>query len=457
MNEDRTMKSKHPHRIARIPNVFTDLLGLNRTIAISIIVLIIGALGFSVYWFIHLAPPRTITITSGPEKSIYWRQAERYAKILARNGVTLKILPSQGSLDNLKRLSDPKVHVDIGFVQGGIAKDVNTDSLVSLGSLYSSPILVFYRSTKPIELLSQLSGKRLALGPEGSGSRTLAMALLAANGIEPGGASELSDLDADDAAQALLDKKIDAVFLMGESAPGQVMRALLRTPNVRLYSFTQADAYTRRMVYLSKLQLPEGSIDFGKNIPDRDVDLVAPTVELLAREGLHPALSDLLLEAAREIHGRAGLFRKQGEFPAPLEHEYRLSEDALRYYKSGKSFLYRSLPFWVASMANRFLVVFVPMIVILIPVVRSIPIVYKWKIRLGIYKWYRALLALERDMRTDMTAEKRDELLGRLDMVEKAVNKMRVPASFADQFYILRGHVEFVRERLISGLKTTEA
>ena len=117
---------------------------------------------------------------------------------------------------------------------------------------------------------------------------------------------------------------------MGDSASIDIIRKLMRAPGVRILSFMQADGYTRRIPYLNKMVLPEGSIDFGKNIPRHEVLLVGPTVELIARSDLHPALSDLLLEAAREVHGRAGLFKRQGEFPAPLEHEFPISPEAIR-------------------------------------------------------------------------------------------------------------------------------
>ena len=305
-----------------------------------------------------------------------------------------------------------------------------------------------------MDLLSQLSGKRLAIGPEGSGTRSLALALLAANGIEPGGATALVDLDAEDAAKALIEGNVDAVFLMGDFASSQLMRKLLRTPGIQLFDFTQADGYTRRIVYLNKLILPKGSIDFGKNIPAHDVYLIGPTVELIARSDLHPALSDLLLEAATEVHGRAGLLKRRGEFPAPLEHEFRISADASRFYKSGKSFLYRSLPFWLASLVNRILVAFVPMVVVLIPGLRIIPVLYRWRIKLRIYRWYRVLLVLEQDLIAHLASEKREELLGRLDHIEEEVNKMKVPASFADQFYVLRGHISFVRSRLMDSTQS---
>ncbi len=437
--------------LAQFQKMFTEIFGLGRAAALSAVLLISVVTIAAVFWFFYSAPPRTIIITSGPEGSIFRMNAEKYRTILARNGVKVKVLPSQGSRENLKRLADPSFKVDIGFVQGGVAEGLAIDKLTSLGSVSYEPLLVFYRSARPLELLSRLYGKRLAIGPEGGGTRSLALVLLAANDIEPGGATALEDLGAEDAAKALIEGRIDAVFLMGDAASPRIMRTLLRTPGIRLFDFTQADGYTRRIGYLNKLELPKGSIDFGKDIPAHDVTLIGPTVELIARSNLHPALSDLLLEAAREIHGKPGLFKRQGEFPAPLEHEYSISADALRYYKSGKSFLYRYLPFRLASLVNRFIVVAVPAVVVLLPGLRSIPALYRWRIRLRIYRRYRALLAIERDLLRAEPAD-REKLLGRLDHIEGEVDKMKVPASFADQFYVLRGHIDFVRDRLMKSM-----
>jgi TRAP-type uncharacterized transport system substrate-binding protein len=437
--------------LTRVLAVFTETFGLGRAAAMSAILLVSSVTVFAVFWFFHSAPPHTITITTGPVGSAFHRAAEKYLNILARSGVKLNILSSEGSLENLKRLGDPSFRVDIGFVQGGVTNGMNTDKLVSLGSVAYEPLLVFYRSATPVDFLSELNGKRLAIGPVGSGTRSLALALLAANGIKPGGATVLLDLDAEGATKALLASNVDAVFLTSDSASTQNMRQLLRTPDIRLFDFTQADGYTRRIHYLNKLELPKGSIDLGENIPAHDVYLIGPTVELIARANLHPALIDLLLEAAREVHGNATLLQRRGEFPAPLEVDFHLSDEARRFYTSGKSFLYRSLPFWLASRVNRILVVFVPMLFVLIPGLRFIPTVYRWQIRLRIYRSYRALLVLERESFAPSTPEKREELLSQLDRIEKVVNKMKVPASFADQFYGLRGHIVFVRGRLVGG------
>jgi hypothetical protein len=420
-----------------------ELFGLSRSFAIAGLLLAFLVLAGAVFLFVQSAPPSMITITSGPEGSIFHTNAVRYAAILARYGVTLKVLTSEGSLENLNRLCDPSFRVDVGFIQGGMTNGAS-DKLVSLGSISHQPLLVFYRGA-PVELLSGLSGKRIAVGPVGSGTRSLALTLLEANGIKPGGATAVLDWPPRQASKALVDGNVDAVFLMGEDAPVALMRELMRTPEVHLLNFRQATAYTRKFSYLSVIEFPQGIMDFGLNIPSEDVSLVGPTVELIAREHLHPALSDLLLGAARELHGKATLLQRKGEFPAPLDYDIRLSADAARFYKSGKGFFYRYLPFWLASLTSRIVVVFIPTIVVLIPLLRSIPSFYRWRIRTRMYRWYRALLSLERELFKESDPGRRAQLLKRLDEVESAVNRMKVPAFFADQFYGLRGHIGFVR------------
>lgn len=405
--------------------------------------------------FVRPAPPDTITITSGAEGSIFRTTAERYGKILARNGVKLEILPSEGALANLKRLSDPAFTVDVGFVQGGLASGVDgSDELLSLGSILYEPVMVFYRGTQSLQRLSLLQGKRIAIGREGSGTHALALTLLKANGIEPKARTTLLNLSGSAAVEALLKRKIDAAFLLGDSATPANMRNLLHAPGIRIFDFTQADGYVRRFRYLSKLELPPGSLDLGKNLPVKPLTLIAPTVELVAREGLHPALSDLLIDAAREVHGRATLIQHAGEFPAPLEHEFRISDDAARYYKSGKGFLYRYLPFWLASLVDRAFVVLVPIIVLLIPGLRLVPALYAWRIRTRIFRRYGELMELERAALVASTPEQRAQLLARLEEFDKAVITTRMPGSFADQLYILRQHIKFARDKLTSGTTT---
>jgi TRAP-type uncharacterized transport system substrate-binding protein len=426
------------------------LFGWGQVMSMSVILLIALVASMAILLYMNSAAPNTITIASGPNGSVFQTNAEKYKKILAKEGVTLKILPSEGSMDNFKKLSNPKVAVDVGFVLGGEVNGADIDNLVSLGSISYQPLMIFYRGGSK-NLLSDFKGLRLDIGQEGSGTHALALTLLKANGIEPNDGTIFVDIVSGDSARALLENRIDAIFVMGDSTSTDLMHELLHTPNIHLFNFTQADGYSRRINYLNKLELPKGSLDFGKDIPAEDIYLIGPTVELIARSSLHPALSDLLLEAAREVHGSPGLFKKRGEFPAPQEHEFRISPDATRYYASGKSFLYRTFPFWIASLIARVLAVVVPVALLLIPALKVAPAIYRWRIESRIHRWYRALLELERDaFKPSVDPKRREELLRHLDHIENTVSKIIVPASFGDLFYGLRGHITFVRERLLS-------
>jgi TRAP-type uncharacterized transport system substrate-binding protein len=403
---------------------------------------------------IQPAPPSTLTMSAGPQGSTYWNDAQKYKAILARNKITLNVLESEGSAQNLQRLADKNSHIDVAFVQDGLASKV-PDGLVSLGSVAYVPLVVFYHGP-PATRLSQFEGQRLAIGAEGSGARELALTLLKANGIVPGGATKLLPLSGEDAARALVDGKIDVAFLAGDSAQPPVMGRLMRTPNIRFFDFTQADGYARRFPYLTAITIPMGAFDFGRNLPPAPLQFIAPTAELVARDSLHPALSDLLIEAAKEVHGRSTLLQRAREFPSPRAQDFPISDDAARYYKSGKSFLYRVLPFWVASLADRLVVLLVPIIVVLIPGLRIVPSLYAWRVKSRIYRWYGSLIALERAAMADTSPTERQALVRKLDSIEESVNGMKMPLAYAEQFYVLREHIGFVRARL-SGPRETPA
>ena len=414
------------------------------TVGPVLMVILLG-IGITVV-FVKPAVPHSLTITAGAKGSAFYQTAEEYRDILARNGVKLEILVSHGAEENLNRLDTPAFHADVGFVQSGLADEKEIEGLVSLGSIYYEPIWVFYRGTKPVDQLTQLRGLRIAVGAQGGGTRVLVLRLLKANGIDAKSAT-LLEIGNEDAVQALRESKVDVAFLLGNSS-APIVRELLQTPNISIVNFSQADAYTRIFPYLYKLVLPKGTLDLSKNLPAQDITLVGATAELIAREDLHSALSDLLIEAAQEVHGGPGLFRRAKEFPDPREHDFAMSDDAQRYYKSGQPFLHRHLPFWLANFVDRILVLLVPIVAIVIPGLRLAPAFYRWRIRSRLYRWYGLLMAVERDMLGEPSAQKREELLKRVAEIEATVNKSKMPVFIADQVYGLRAHIEFVRDRL---------
>jgi TRAP-type uncharacterized transport system substrate-binding protein len=420
----------------------------NRDLALILIpvLLLVAAGAWLTVKSSRLAPPNTIHITSGADGSSYRKFADKYKAIIERYGVKVDVVPSAGAIENLRRLADRTVKVDVGFVQGGVKEGIDVTGLVSLGSLAEQPLIVYYRAPQPIERLSELRGQRLAVGVAGAGTHALAMKLLAASNLT-GPPTTLLDLAGDKAAAALIAGDADAIFILGDAATPALMQKMRATAGIRLLSFRQADAYARKFQFLSKLILPEGALDLEHDYPTEPVQLVGTTVELVARDTLHPALSDLLIAAAREVHGGPGLFRNAGEYPAPLARDFPLSRNAERYYKSGEQFLYKWLPFWLASLLDRLLVVLVPLIVAVVPITRLLPALYRWRIRSRIYRWYGALMRIERDIQLQEAPAQRAELVARLDDIARAVRELRTPASFGDQLYVLRDHVAAVRQR----------
>ncbi|MBN3814274.1 TAXI family TRAP transporter solute-binding subunit [Paraburkholderia sp. Ac-20347] len=400
-----------------------------------------------VVWLVDPAPPRAITISAGPRDSSFMQMAEAYRTILARNGVKLKILESDGSVQNLQRLLDPKSKVDLAFVQGGVADGQDTRSLMSLGSVAYLPIVVFYRGSG-LTQLSDLDGKRIAIGRVGSGTRELSLRLLDANGMDPGGDATFLPLDGMEAATALVSNRVDAAMLSGDSTTRTLMLRLLNIPGISVMSFEESAAYTRLFPYLEDVDLPPGVLDLRRRVPPQTVHLIGPTVEIVARDTLHPAISDLLIEAASEVNGVPGLLQRAGQFPSPVAHDFRISEDATRYYRSGKSFLYRNLPFWLASVTDRLVVLLLPLAVLVFPALRAIPALYRWRVRSRIYRYYGALIAIERDALKHTNEEERQALVDELDEIERSLNTLRMPLAYADAFYVLREHIGFVRVHL---------
>jgi hypothetical protein len=299
-----------------------------------------------------------------------------------------------------------------------------------------------------------LKGKRLAVGAEGSGTRKLALDLLEASGVpatDP--KTKLVPLGGLAAVGALAKGEVDAAFLVGPAQSGAVWTAFY-TPGVRLMSLVHADAYARRFPYLTRLVLPRGGIDLQRDIPAADVELVGTMATVVARAGTHPALVDLLLQAAVQAHGGPGLFQRPGEFPNARQVDFPLSKEADRFYKSGTRFLHRYLPFWLATLVERTIVLLVPLIAVVLPIMKFAPALYGWRIRSRIYKWYGQLKFLERELDENPGARPQGEWLKELDHIEDRVHRVATPLAFTNLLYTLREHIALVQAKV---LKKTSA
>lgn len=413
--------------------------------------LVIAAIGFAVaYRFVGPPPPKAFRLAAGARGGAYYAFAQRYADFMALRGIHVEVVETAGSVENLHLVQDPHSGVAVAFVQGGVADPAIAEGLMCLGSVCFEPLWVFLRTDAKVNLLSELKGHALAIGAEGSGTRPLALRLLTANGID-GRNSCFLPLGGTNAEAALLERRVDAFFTVA-SVDAEQVRRLLLDPRLQPLSFVRADAYARRYRALSAVRLPQGIMDLEHNRPASDVRLVSPAAALVARGTFHPALVELLLQAASSVHATGDILAEPGQFPSPLYLDLPLSRDAARYFKYGPSFLQRYLPFWLATTIERIKVMVVPLLVLLLPLFKIVPPTVRWRVRSKITRWYRQLAAIDIRLQTADDAT-RDLLLAEIYGVEREVIRMSVPLGFADQLYNLRAHIVLVRERILAQVR----
>jgi TRAP-type uncharacterized transport system substrate-binding protein len=436
------------------------------TIWAPTLLLVFGAFWLT-YHFLKPAPPDSLTLGTGAPDGAYHQYALKYRDILARDGVRLELKPSTGSVENLKRLKDPRdengAGVEAAFIQGGLGplslgqpQPEEETRLFSLGNLAYEAVWVFTRGKKEHTRLTELQSLKVAIGAEGSGTRKVALDLFAAHGV-PATSPGFSSLSGRAAIDALKAGQIDAMFLL--AAPeAPVLRELAALPGVAPMSFANAPAIARRFPYLTAVTLARGVFDLKAELPAQDVHLVATRANLVIRDDLHPALTYLLLAAAAEVHPGPGLFHDAGTFPSPNGTDFPLAEEARRFYKDGRPFLQRYLPYWLANLVQRMIVFLIPIFGVVVPVFKFLPVVLNWRRRQHINRWYGELKFLELERAAHPpTAEELPRHRKRLEEIEAAVQSMKLPLDFTDRVYTLRQHIDFVRERLQGAAASSSA
>jgi TRAP-type uncharacterized transport system substrate-binding protein len=420
------------------------------------------------YWLVDPTPPQHVILGTGQQNSAYQEFGKKYAQALARQHVTVSLQGSLGSQENLQRLSAGTV--DIAFVQSGSTEqfEAERNGLVSLGSLFTEPVWLFLRQGAhvegkkpfPVTRLTQLKGLRINLGSEGTGVPRLFRQLLSVNGIDPS-SLHIGALENTPATVELLEGRIDGlVFSSAPEAP--LIQMLLQTPGIRLFDFAQAEAYTRRLPFLSHVVLPRGIVDLGRDLPAKDYHLIAPTATLVARADLHPALIDLFVQAASQIHGGTGWFQQQGQFPSARYTEIPVAREAAKFYQSGPPLLQHYMSFWLANFFDRMWLLVVALGALILPLSKVVPPLYVWRIRSRVYKWYGQLRAVEQALEQAQAGEPSQRAqcyeaqLERLNQIEEMVNQISIPLSFADGLYGLRSHINFVRQRVLDLRAGTE-
>jgi TRAP-type uncharacterized transport system substrate-binding protein len=393
-------------------------------------------------------PPRYIVMATGPEGGSFASVGLRYREILGRGGIKLSLPPTGGAFENLELLRDPHSGVSVGFILGGSTTQEESPDLVSLGTVFYQPLWLFHQ--RELELnglsLNGLRGRKVSIGAEGSGTRTLSLELLRRNGI-PQDAFVPSGLSSQEAGHKLLNREIDAAFMLS-SWDSMVVRQLLADETIELASFPLADAYVALYPFLNKVVVPAGVGNLAKNRPASDKTLLAPKTILAVRRDLHPAIQYALLSAAAEIHAEPGIFQRAGQFPAAEPISLPLSDEAQRFHKSGRPFLQYHLPLWMAVMIERLLIVLIPVVGLLYPLLRLIPAFYDWSMRSKVFRLYGEMRFLE--LQIDRGDAERDlaATAAKLDRIEERANQLRMPKAYASMVYSLLDHIALARQRL---------
>ena len=438
------------------------------------VLLLALALLATAYWWLDPQPPRTVTLATGPADSAYAAFGQRYARALARDGIRVQLLATDGPAGNLKALREGKA--DVAFVRGGSNRDRETSDdadhgVMSLGALFYEPLWLFYRPAaleaagKPevptgrparhaqadthaarLTSLTQLHGLRVNVEQGGSGVPKLMQRLLKAHGMTPDDI-QASEMAPEPAAQALRAGRLDAVVMV--TAPeSPVVRSLLEEPGIALAELSQADALARRFPFLQTVTLPRGMVDLARDLPPEDVGLLAATTALLTHEDTHPALRQLFAQAAQQIHGRAGWFNGARDFPNTRTSELPVSPEGDRAINGTPPFYQRYLPFWASNLLERMWLVLGGLIVLLLPLSRVVPPLYTYRVRQRVFRWYARLREVEARME-EGEASDTTELLNELDELDRVASQIAVPLAHADEVYALRSNIEKTRRRLL--------
>ena len=390
-------------------------------------------------------PPGTVVIATDLEGGTYNQIAQRYQQIFARHGVRLELLATNGSVENMQHLRDPRGGVSVAFVQGGVTSTTEAPELVSLGTLFYEPFWLFSRMPRPDQPRRLGEGQRLSLGIPGSGTYKHARELAAAVGMNLSRA-QVRDLDAVQAGEALMRGELDMIGMMLPlEAP--IVHRLFMDESIEAFDWPRADAHVALRPYLSKLVLPRGVADLPRDRPAKDLTVVATKTSLVVRRDLHPAIQYLLLEAASEVHGAPGVFNKAGEFPAAEPIDLPLSTFAHEYYRSGPPFLQRHLPFWLAALTTPLLVL-IPVVGLLYPLSRLAPELYRWYVHRGIFRLYSELKFLEAEFEASASDPVAEALSERLDRLEERADHLHVPIAYMYMLYTLKHHISLARQRL---------
>ncbi|MGC1407402.1 MAG: TAXI family TRAP transporter solute-binding subunit [Acetobacteraceae bacterium] len=312
-----------------------------------IIVLVVG-----VMWS---RPPTHVTIEAGPAGGSFYQIAQQYRQILAKHGIDLQVRPKANSLEILPDLANPASGIDIGFEAQDASAYANA-GIYAIGEVQLQPLFVFASADLGRRIgLTDLRGRKIVMPPADSATSDAAVRVLQLYDITPDNTS-FTFMQLADAANELRAGHFDAgIFMLAPE--NQVVRDLASWSGVRLVSIGEAKAIANHLPSLRPIVLARGIYDVGDGIPPSDVAMLAGTVDVAVRRGLHPYVIYMLLEAMAQVHRGPTLVTSAGVYPSIAAVDLPVHALAREYYRSGLPWVYGNLPPPLAAFVDRYLLI----------------------------------------------------------------------------------------------------
>jgi TRAP-type uncharacterized transport system substrate-binding protein len=416
---------------------------------VILVLLLAGAI-----WVADPAPPKRIVMASGTPGGSYEALALKYQAYLKDYDIDVEIVPSAGPMQNLQwmtgQMPGPK-KIDVALTQAGLSQDLpGLEQLIYLGSIDYEPIFFILRRDRldqvSVNVVESFSKLKIGMGSEGSGTKVQFERLMALDGDLVQRAN-LINIEDKVATEALLNGELDGLVLV-DGIESKNLSRLANTPELVLLEFPRAQAYRRRLPYLSVLQVPEGSINLKQNTPAANLNVLSTTTALVTQEDLHPAVQFLLMKAAVSINGTGSFFADPGLFPRFDDSSIPRSHVADEFYQKGSPYLQRHLPFWLAELIDRLILVLMPFAALAYPIIVALPRYRFRRMNRRIWGGYTKLKELEMEIAHRYDPAKYADYLHLLNQLEEQAIKGRIYGSVGADYFRLRQHIHFVRALL---------
>lgn len=412
---------------------------------------VLAALVTGLFYFVAPPPPMHATMSTGGPNGGYANFAEKLRLELAKEGFQLELVNSSGSRQNTERLLDKNSGINIALMQSGQELELDAQQrqrLYNLGAVYQEPLWLFTREGIAVNTLSDLLPLRTAVGSASGGIRMMINPLLDANKISSEALpANWHGYSGKKALSALLDNSLDAAFFLGP-AESSIIQQAASYRELQLVHFKQASAYRARLPFITEIKVGEGLLNLASDQPHQDTTIISPVAMLIANESFHPALTALILAAAQEVMKPGSLIDAPDTWPQNLPHDFSKLTEAEYFHNKGLPLLQRYLPFRIASLADRYIILVIPLLVLLFPLFKVAGPLYRWRIRARIYRWYKYLRDVDKRFTNHTLPEHLDNEIKRLTELQIELAKVEVPLSYTNELYELHLHVRYVLQRL---------